>query len=60
MQVAGSSDGGRELVEGRAEPVAPGGVGGEFTVAAAGVPRQRMPGGRDPHGPAAFQAAHRP
>jgi hypothetical protein len=51
------SDGGRELVEGHAEPVAVGGVGGEFVVAAADVLHERMAGGQDPGGSMAFQSA---
>jgi hypothetical protein len=40
--------------------VAGGGVGGEFVVAAAEVLDEGVPGGQDPGGPAALQAAHRP
>jgi hypothetical protein len=40
--------------------VAVGDVGGEFIVAAAQILDERVPGGDDPCGPAAFQAARRP
>jgi hypothetical protein len=33
---------------------------GDFVVAAADVLHERVPGGQDPRGPSAFQAAHRP
>ena len=42
------SDDDRELVEGDAEPVAGGNVGGELVVTAADVLHQSMPGGHDP------------
>jgi hypothetical protein len=54
------SDSDGELVEGRAEPVAGGDVSGDLVVAAAQILDERMPGGHDPRGPEAFQAAHRP
>jgi len=54
------SDGRRELVECCADPVAGGAIGGEFIVAAAEILHERVPGGDDPRGPVAFQAAHRP
>jgi hypothetical protein len=38
----------RELVEGHAEPVAGGNVGGEFVVAAPQILHKRMTGGQDP------------
>ena len=56
----GWSDSHRELVEGFVEPVAGGDIGGEFIVAAAKILDERVPGGQDPRGSAAFQAAHRP
>jgi hypothetical protein len=40
--------------------MAGGDVGGEFVMAAAEVLDEGVPGGDDPRGPAAFQAAHRP
>src|SRR6266851_1818923 len=58
--LAGWSDGGGELVEGVADPVAGGDVGGEFVVAAAQILDEGVPGGDDPRGAVAFQAAHRP
>ena len=42
------------------EPVAGGDVGGEFIVTTAEVLDERVPGGDDPCGAVAFQAAHRP
>ena len=56
----GWSDSHRELVEGLAEPVAGGGIGGEFVVAAVQILDERVPGGENARGAAAFQAAHRP
>jgi hypothetical protein len=53
------SDCHRELVEGCADPVAGGDVGGEFIVAAAEVLDERVPSGDDPRGAVAFQSAHR-
>jgi hypothetical protein len=50
-------EGDRELVEGLAEPVAGGDVGGDLVVAVAEVLDERVPGGDDPRGPVAFQAA---
>jgi hypothetical protein len=44
------SDGHRELVEGCADPVAGGDVGGEFIVAAAEVLDERVPSGDGPRG----------
>lgn len=55
----GRSDGGRELVEGRAEPLTGGDVGGEFIVAAAEILHEGVTGGQDPRRPAALQASHR-
>jgi len=46
--LAGWSDGGGELVEGVADPVAGGDVGGEFVVAAAQILDEGVPGGDDP------------
>ncbi len=54
------SNGRRELVEGCLDPVAGGDIGGDFVVSAAQILDERMPGGDDPRGPVAFQAAHRP
>ena len=54
------SDGDRELVEGLAEPVAVGYVGGDLVVAAAEVLDEGVPGGDDPRGPVALESAHRP
>jgi hypothetical protein len=54
------SDGHRELVECRGEPVAGGEVGGEFIVTTPQVLHERVTGGHDPRGPVPFQAAHRP
>jgi hypothetical protein len=51
------SDGHRELVEGCADPVAGGDVGGEFVVAAAEVLDEAMPGGQGPCGTVALHAA---
>jgi len=54
------SDDHREMVEGCAQPVLGGDIGGEFIVTAAEVLDERVPGGQDPRGLVAFQAAHRP
>ncbi|MGO9297122.1 MAG: hypothetical protein ACLP52_25125 [Streptosporangiaceae bacterium] len=48
------SDDQRELVEGCADPVAGGYLGGEFIVPAAEILDERMPGGDDPRRAAAF------
>jgi hypothetical protein len=58
--MTGWSDGHRELVEGFAEPVAGGDIGGEFVVAAVQILDERVPGGENTRGAVAFQAAHRP
>jgi hypothetical protein len=48
------------MIDGFVKPMAGGDVGGEFVMAAAEVLDEGVPGGDDPRGPAAFQAAHRP
>jgi hypothetical protein len=58
--MTGWSDDHRELVECCVDPVAGGDAGGEFVVTAAQVLHDGMPGGEDPRGSVAFQAAHRP
>ena len=58
--MTGWSDGHRELVEGFAEPVAGGDIGGEFVVAAVQILDERVPGGENTRGAVAFQAVHRP
>jgi hypothetical protein len=58
-EMAGWSDGHRELVEGFTEPVAAADVGGEFEVAAAQILDERVPGGQDPRGSVALESAHR-
>jgi hypothetical protein len=59
-RIIGWSDGHRELAGCRADPVAGGEIGGEFIMTAAEVLHEGVPGGQDPRGPVAFQAAHRP
>ena len=54
------SDGDCEVVEGDAEPVTVGDVGGDVVVAKAKVLHERVPGGEDPRRPVPFQAPHRP
>lgn len=58
--MTGHSDGGRELLEGCAEPVAGGDVDGEFVVTAVQVLDEGVSGSQDPDGSAAFQPAQRP
>lgn len=45
------SDGHRDLVECRADPVAGGDVGGEFTLLATNPPHEEVASGQDPRGP---------
>jgi len=54
------SHGGCQVVEGDAEPVAVGEVGGNVIVAAAKVLHECVTGGEDPRRPVPFQAPHRP
>jgi hypothetical protein len=51
------SDGEREVVECRPEPVAAGDFGSDVVVAAAEVLDEGMPGGEGPHGAVALQSA---
>jgi hypothetical protein len=60
MPVIGCSEGRCELVEGVAEPVAGGDIGGELIVTAAKVLDEGVSGGNDPRGPMALESAHRP
>jgi hypothetical protein len=48
--MTGWSDGRRELVEGFAEPMAGGDIGGEFVVAAVQILDERVPGGENTRG----------